>query len=109
MPPVVVHRAKEYYQYIHHNIPLDRTVHNTPSVYTCIDGWLKSMTEFSNVYGAYAVKNQILFFNGHDSHFEDRVLTKTQIKNIHPFVLKAGDSINDRPNDKRPDSKLKSL
>ena len=28
---------------------------------------------------------------------------------IQPFILKAGDSINDQPNDNRPNSKLKSL
>ena len=32
-----------------------------------------------------------------------------QNKNIHPFILKAGDSINDQPNDNGPNSKLKAL
>ena len=30
-------------------------------------------------------------------------------KNIQPFVLKPGDSINDQPNDNDPNSKLKSI
>ena len=32
-----------------------------------------------------------------------------QIKNIQPFILKAGDSINDQPNDNGPNSTLKAL
>ena len=33
MPPTVVHQAKEYSQDLHHNIPLDCTLHHTPSGY----------------------------------------------------------------------------
>ena len=32
-----------------------------------------------------------------------------QSKNIQPFILKSGDSINDQPNDNGPNSKLKAL
>ena len=32
-----------------------------------------------------------------------------QSKNIQPFILKAGDSINDHPNENGPNSKLKAL
>ena len=73
------------------------------------DGWLKSMTQFSNICGASPVNNQILLFDGHDSHFDDRALTQMRIKNIQPFILEAGDSINDHPNDNGPNSKLKAL
>ena len=92
-----------------HNIPLDLTVHHTPSGYMDRDGWLKSMTQFSNICGASPVNNQILFSDGHDSHFDDRTLTKTQIKNIHPFILQSGESINDQTNDNGPNSKRKAL
>ena len=67
------------------------------------------MTQFSNIYGASPVNNQILFFNGHYSQFYYRALTQMQNQNIQPFVLKAGDSINDQPNDNGPNSKLKCL
>ena len=109
MPPVIIHQAKEYSEDLHHNIPLDWTVHHTSSGYMDRDGWLKAMTQFSNICGASPVNNQILFFGGHDSHFDDRSLTKMQSKNIQLFVLKSGDSINDQPNDNGPNSKLKSL
>ena len=67
------------------------------------------MTQFSNICGASPVKNQILFFGGHDSHFGNRALTQMQIKNIQPFILKSGDSISDQPNDNGTNSKLKAL
>ena len=109
MPPVVVHQAKEYSQDLHHDIPLDWTVHHTSSGYMDRDRWLKAMTQFSNRCGASPVNNQILFFDGHDSQFDDRALTQMQIENIQPFILKVEDSINDQPNDNRPNSKLKAL
>ena len=73
------------------------------------DRWLKAMTKFCNICGDSPVNNQILFFDGHGSHLYDRALTQTQSKNIQPFILKAGDSINNQPNDNGPNSKLKAL
>ena len=67
------------------------------------------MTQFSNICGASPVNKQILFFDGHDRHFDERTPTQMQIKNIQPFVLKAGDSIDDQPNVNGPNSKLKSI
>ena len=109
MYPVIVHQAKEYSQYLHHNIPLDWIVHHTSSGYMDRHGWLKAMTQLSNICGASPVNNQILFFDGQDSHFNDRARTKMQSKNIQPFILKAGDSINNQPNNNGPNSKLKAL
>ena len=73
------------------------------------DRWLKAMNQLSNIFGAYPVNNQILFLDGNNSHFDDRALTQMQIKNIQPFILKVGDSINDQPNDDGPNSKPKAL
>ena len=73
------------------------------------DWWLKSMTQFSNVCGAFPVKNQILFFNGYDSHFDDRAARHMKYRNIQPFAKKAGNSTNDQPNNNGPNTKLKSL
>ena len=109
MPPIVVHQAKDYSQDLHHNIPLDCTVHHTPYGYIDRDGWIKAMTKFSNRCGASPVNNQMIFFNGHDSHFDGCALTQMQKKNIHPFILKVSDSINYQPNDNGPNSKLKAL
>ena len=80
MPPVVVHQAKEYYQDLHHNIPFDWKVHHTPSGYMDRDRWLNAMTQLFNICGASPINNNILFFDGHDSHFDDRNLIEMQIK-----------------------------
>ena len=74
-----------------------------------IDGWLKYMTQFSNICGASPVNNQILFFDGNDSNFDDDALKQMMRKKIRPFVLKLGNSINGHPNDNGPNNKLKSL
>ena len=109
MPPVFFLQSKEYSQDLHNNIPLEWTFHHTPSGYMDRDVWLKSMIQLSSICGASPVNNQILFFDGHNSHFCDRALTQMQIKNIQPFILKEGYSINGQPNDNGPDSKMKSL
>ena len=67
------------------------------------------MNQLSNTRCAYPFNNQILLFDVHDSHFDDRTLPQMKIKNTQPFILKAGDSINDQPNDNGPNSKLKAL
>ena len=67
------------------------------------------MSQFSNICGTSPFKNKILFFDRHGSHFYDHALTQIQRKNIQPFILKAGDSINDYPNDNGHNRKLKSL
>ena len=108
MPPVIVHQAKEYSQYLHHNIPLDWTVHHKPYGYMDRDRWLKAMTQLYNIWSASPFNNQIIFFYGHNSHCDNRYIKK-QRNNIQAFKLKVGDSINDQPNDNRTNSKLKSL
>ena len=109
MPPVVVHQSKDYSQDLHQNIPFDWRVHHTPYGYMDRDEWLKATTKFYNICGASPVNNQILLFGGNDSHFNDHALTQMKTKNIQPFILKAGDPINDQPNNNGPNSKLKSL
>ena len=71
--------------------------------------WLKFMTQLSNVCGTSPVNNQILFFDGKYSHFNNGALTQMMCKNIQHFFLKSGDSINDQPNDNVPNAKLMSL
>ena len=82
------HQAKKYSQDIHHNIPLEWTVHHTPSGYMYIDGWLMDMNQLSNICGAYPIKNQTIFFDGKDSHFEYRYITQMQRKTSRPSKLK---------------------
>ena len=67
------------------------------------------MTQLSNVCGASPVNNHILFFDVHESHFGKCTQTQMKCRNIQPFVLKLGDSINDQTNDNGPNTKLKYL
>ena len=50
---------------------------------------------------------QVLFFDGHDSHLDDRDTHIMQSHHIPPVILKTGDSTNDQPNDNGPNLKLK--
>ena len=109
MPHIIVHQAKYFSQDLHYNTPLDWVIHHTTSGYMDRDRWLKSMTQFSKVCGAYPFNNQKLLFDGHNSHFDDGTLRQMMCKNVQPFLIKSGDSINDHPNYNGPDSKLKSL
>ena len=72
-------------------------------------GWIKSMNQLSNVCGASPINNEMLFFDGHGSHFKNGALIQMMCKNIQPFVLKSGDTTNDHTNGNGPNAKLKSL
>ena len=68
---------------------------------------MKAMSLFSRtcVYGK--MNPQVLFFDGHYSHFNDRATHILQSHHISTFILKAGDSTNDQPNDNGTNLKLK--
>ena len=80
MLPIFFNQYNEYPQDLHHNIPLDWTVHHKPYGYMNRDRWLKAMTQLYNICGAYPVNNKILFFDGNDINFGDHTLTQTQRK-----------------------------
>ena len=88
VPPITVHQANYYSQDIQSNVPLDCTVHHTPSGYMDRYVWIKYMTQFYNVCLASPINNHILLFNGHGSHFDNGTLRKMMCRNIQPFVLK---------------------
>ena len=67
------------------------------------------MTQFSNIFGASPVNNQILLFYRNYIHFDNRALIQMKYINIQPFVPKLGNSINNQTIDNAPNSKLKSL
>ena len=67
------------------------------------------MTHLSNLYYSSPVKNNILLFNGHASHFGDHTLRQMMYRNIQPFARKAGDSTINQPNDNGTNVKLKYL
>ena len=104
---MIVHQAANYAQDLHWNIPSDWLVHNTSLGYMDRDGCMKAMGLFSRTSGARKINPQVLFFDGHDSHFDDRDIHLLRSHHISPFILKSGDYTNDQPNDNRPNLKLK--
>ena len=68
---------------------------------------MKAMGLFSRTCGYSKMNPQVLFFDGNDSHFDDRATYILQSHHISLFILKAGDSANDHPNDNGPNRMLK--
>ena len=106
--PSLCTKKREYSQDLNLNNPLYWIVRHPPSAHMDRDGWLKSMTQFTTVYGTSTINNKIIFFGGHGSHFDDHALSYIQEKYIQPFVLNSGYSGNDHPNGNEPNVKLKS-
>ena len=107
VPHMIFHQAENYTQDIHWNLPSDWLVHNTSPVYMDRDVWMKAISLFSRTCGYSKLNPQVLFFDVHDSHFNDRVTHLLRSHHVSPFILKAGDSKNDQPNDNGPNLKLK--
>ena len=72
MPPMIVHKAENYTQDLHWNLPSDWLVHNTLSGYMERDGWMNAMSLLSRTCGAIKLNAQVLFFDVHGIHFDDR-------------------------------------
>ena len=107
IPPMIIHQAENYTQDIHWNLPSNWLVHNMPSGYMDRGGWMEEMSIFSRTCGTININPQFLFFEGHDIHFYDRAKHLLWYHHISQFILKAGDSTNDQPNDNGPNLKLK--
>jgi hypothetical protein len=52
---------------------------------------------------------QLLFYDGHGSHWALDAIQEVSEGNVHCFVLKANDSVHDQPNDNGVNSRLKAL
>ena len=66
IPPVLVHQAENYTQYLHYNILKDWVVHNTQSGYMDRGGWLKEIMHFKTVCGANKLNPQFFFYDQHN-------------------------------------------
>ena len=107
--PVLVHQSNNYTQYIHHNIPNGWEFHNSPSGYMDYVGWLKPMDNLSSMCCSSSLNTQVLLYGGHSRNFNDRLLNILWSHHIHYFILKAGDSVHDHPNNNGPNLKLNNL
>ena len=72
-------------------------------------GWHKFMSHFASNCCYSPINPQVLFYDGHDRHFDDRALDILFKHNIQLFILKAGDSVHDHPNDKGPNMKQNNM
>ena len=70
-------------------------------------GWMKAMIHFSRTCGDSKINPLVLFFDGHNIHFDDRTTHILQSHHISSFILKEGDSTNNQSNDNGPNLKLK--
>ena len=109
MQHVIIHQASNYTQNIYYNILKDWVTHNTTSEYMERDGCMKAMMHFKNVCGENKLNPQVLLYDGHGSHFDDRVVHILLSHHIKQFILKADDSGNSHPNDDVPKLNLKGL
>ena len=73
------------------------------------DGWHKSMAISPYMYYSYPFNTQVLLHDGHDSHFDDRVINILRSHNIQSFILNEGYSVHEQPNYNGPNFKLNNL
>ena len=67
---------------------------------------MKEMSLFIRTCGYIKLNPQVLFFDGHDIHFDERSTHLLRYRHIYPFIIKLGDSVNYQTNDNRPNLKL---
>ena len=109
IPPVVVHQITHYTQCFHYTIPSDWVIHNSQSGYMDRVGWHKSMSHFPSMCCSSPLNTQVLFYDGHDIHFDDRALDILRRHNIRSFILNKGDYVHDQPNNNGPNMKLNNF
>ena len=64
---------------------------------------------FSAICGAIKLNNQIFYFGGHSSHFDDRAMSILKCFRVQLFALNPGDSGKDQPNGNGPNANRRSL
>ena len=72
-------------------------------------GWHKTMSYFSSMCFYSPLDTQVLFYDGHGKHLDDREFYIPWRHNIQSFVLQAGDYVNDHPKNNGQIMKLKNL
>ena len=67
------------------------------------------MDHFPSMCCSSTLNTQVLFYDGHDSHFDDREFNILRRHKIQSLILKAGDSVHDHPNYNCPNMKLNNF
>ena len=73
------------------------------------NGWHKSMSHFYSMCCSSPLTPQVLFFDVHDIHFDDRAFDILLSHHIQSFILNTGDHMYDQPKYNGPKSKLNNL
>ena len=85
IPPIVVHQKKEFTADLNLYLSNDWLVLCTQSGYMDNDGWLKSMKLFTKLSAADSTNIQVLFFDGHDSHWDADALDHLSDNHVEAF------------------------
>ena len=88
IPPVVVQHITHYTKYLHYNITSDWVVYNLPPGYMDCDGCHKFMAHFSSMCWSSTLKPQVIFYDGHESHFYDSEFNILHRHHIQTFTLR---------------------
>ena len=99
MHPVVIHQSATLTKDFVYDLPGYCIVHATPSGYMDRDKWPKDTRHFRDPLGATTWNHQVIFFDEHESHYDSESFDIMIYKFIQTFILKAGDSKNDHPNE----------
>ena len=73
------------------------------------DVWHKSMSRFPSMCCSSPLNPQVLFYDVHSRHFDDRALYILCKHNIQSFILKSGDYVHDQPNNNGPNMELNNF
>ena len=109
IPPVVVHKSNHHTKYLHHNIPIDWIVYNSPSIYMDYDGCHKFMAHFPSMCCSSPLNSQVLFYDGHGRNIDDREFDILHRQHIQYFTLNSGDYVHYQPNNNDPNTKFNIL
>ena len=80
-----------------------------PSIYMDNDGRIKDTTHFSLICGSSNWNPQVLLYDRHYNHFDDREIKIILSHHIQPFILKSDYYINYVTNYNGPNSRLMTL
>ena len=89
---------------------MDWIVHHKPYGYMDRHDWLKSMWRLSKVRAPPPLNHQVLLYDGHKSHFDDRAI---EILRSHPTQQfsssMTSQGTNNQPRSNGPNSRFKAL
>ena len=106
--PVVIHHLTTLSVDLLLDILDDWIVHCAPSGYMHRDVRWTSIQQICRLYGAYAGNNKVLYFNGHDLHWDSDALDMMSNACVHSFFLNVGDSTNNQKSINGVTKKVKS-